>query len=66
MSEKMKFTVTIPTQELTDMALQIDGIELFGTVDAETLASYLKLAVLAGLEEYLGESSESVSVDAIG
>lgn len=52
MAEMVRFVVTIPKTELEDLALQ-EGLGEVAT--AEQLAQVVKDAVIAGLEEYLGE-----------
>ena len=55
MAEMLRFVVDVPKQDLMDLALNLEGDEVDSTVSSGKLAQYLKDAIIAGLEEYLGE-----------
>ena len=55
MAEMVRFVVDVPKQDLMDLALNLEGDEVDSTVPPGQLAKYLKDAIIAGFEEYLGE-----------
>ena len=54
MGEMLSFVVRIPRQALSDLALNMHGDDLSG-VQSANLSEYLRDAIVAGLEEYLGD-----------
>jgi hypothetical protein len=57
MAEMVRFVVDVPKSDLMDLALNLSGDELPADVSAAQLAQYLKDAIIAGFEEYLGEET---------
>ena len=55
MAEMVRFVVDVPKSDLMDLALNLNGDELPAGVPPAQFAQYLKDAIIAGFEEYLGE-----------
>jgi hypothetical protein len=53
----VRFVVDVPKSDLMDLALNLSGDQLPDGVSSAQLAQYLKDAIIAGLEEYLGEEA---------
>jgi len=61
MDRVLSFVVRIPENDLTDFALNV-GSELGDTPNTAQFAAVLKEAIIAGLEEYLGDGEVTVEV----
>ncbi len=61
--DRVSFVVDVSREDLEDLAMNLAGVQIDGNVSGADLASLLKTAITAGLQEYLGET-EGVNVRA--
>lgn len=58
MEETLSFVVRVPRQTISDLALNIHGVESVEGMSTADVASLLQDAIGTGLEDYLGESDD--------
>jgi hypothetical protein len=53
--QTLSFVITVPTQTIEDLALNMNGVDSIEGANMGDLAALLQEALAAGLEDYLGE-----------